>query len=243
MLDYCPLADYEPKYSQTLVVTEDSTLVLALGIDEFYDALLGFHHAKQQRVIQLFRNVPIFNSFDNCKLKFLVERLRLVEVRKNEFVYREGQQPACFYLLTEGEVELTKTIEVLAENPNNLYKNRVKVGRQRLSLNIKALPYANFSGVYNYRKESKLVSLALINPISLFGEEELIELTPRQVNARVLSLTAKMYAVSLADIEEFCGRVSGQGEKEKRMTGIDFFALLEDSLTMKKILFRQQQLA
>lgn len=45
------------------------------------------------------------------------------------------------------------------------------------------------------------------------------------MNAKVISMMARMYKISLNEIEEFCTRVSGQGEKEKKMTLIDFFAL------------------
>ena len=33
------------------------------------------------------------------------------------------------------------------------------------------LPYADFDGVYNYQEETKMVNLAIINPVSIFGEE------------------------------------------------------------------------
>lgn len=56
-----------------------------------------------------------------------MEKLNITEMKKNEYVYREGNNPTCFYLLTEGEVEITKTIDILEENPNNFYKNRMKV--------------------------------------------------------------------------------------------------------------------
>lgn len=64
------------------------------------------------------------------------------------------------------------------------------------------------------------------------------------MNAKVLSLNAKMYEISLTDIEDFCHKISvGNTEKEQRMTMIDFFGLVEESITMKKILFRQNQLS
>jgi hypothetical protein len=55
------------------------------------------------------------------------------------------------------------------------------------------LPYANFHGVYNYFPEKKKITLAKINPTCIFGEEEILDGKKRQVNAKVLSLTAKVY--------------------------------------------------
>lgn len=63
------------------------------------------------------------------------------------------------------------------------------------------LPYANFHGVYNYFPEKKKITLAKINPTCIFGEEEILDGKKRQVNAKVLSLTAKIYEIHLEDIE------------------------------------------
>lgn len=52
-----------------------------------------------------------------------------------------------------------------------------------------------------------------------------------------------MYQISLSDIEDFCLKISGGGTNENRMTIMDFFALIQEGITMKKILFRQSQLS
>lgn len=54
-----------------------------------------------------------------------------------------------------------------------------------------------------------MITLAQINPICIFGEEEIIERKPRQVNAKVLSLTAQLYEIHLEDIEDLCNRMIG----------------------------------
>lgn len=66
-----------------------------------------------------------------------------------------------------------------------------------MSHQIKILPYANFNGVYNYTPEQKMITLAQINPICIFGEEEIIDHRRRQVNARVSTLTATLYEINL----------------------------------------------
>ena len=65
---------------------------------------------------------------------------------------------------------------------------------------LKILPYANFNGVYNYKPEQKIITLAQINPICVFGEEEIIDNKLRQVNAKILSLYARLYQIHLEDI-------------------------------------------
>lgn len=87
------------------------------------------------------------------------------------------------------------------------------------------LPYANFHGVYNYTPEQKMITLAQINPICIFGEEEIIEKKVRQVNAKVLSLTAQLYEIHLDNIEDLCNRMIGSNG-EKKMTLIDFLQMM-----------------
>lgn len=42
-----------------------------------------------------------------------------------------------------------------------------------------------------------MITLAQITPICIFGEEEIIDSRRRQVNARVSTLTAALYEISL----------------------------------------------
>lgn len=50
-------------------------------------------------------------------------------------------------------MEITKKIGIFKENPNNLYKNRSKMSKEKFDLEIKTLPYADFDGVYNYQQQ------------------------------------------------------------------------------------------
>jgi len=44
------------------------------------------------------------------------------------------------------------------------------MSREKIDLNIGMLPYADFKRVYNYHQQEKLITLSIINPISIFGE-------------------------------------------------------------------------
>lgn len=63
-------------------MAENDTLIFTLSIDQFYESLLLFYNSKQNNVIKMFRKVPIFDSFDNSALKLLVEKLKLIEIKK-----------------------------------------------------------------------------------------------------------------------------------------------------------------
>ena len=85
----------------------------------------------------------------------------------------------------------------------------MRVSREQVGRQIKILPYANFNRVYNYVPEQKVITLAQVTPICIFGEEEIVDNRHRQVNARVLSLTAQCYEIKLEFIDELCSRNIG----------------------------------
>jgi hypothetical protein len=168
-LDFLPLFRYEAKHSRTLAAREIVS-VFSVPLEVFYEGLLHDYNQRLNQKLKLFRRVSIFDAFENGKLRTLIERLTVREYKKGELVYREGEEPRCFYLLISGEVEISKTIGIFSENPNNFYKNRVQVSREQAGRQIKILPYANFHGVYNYTPEQKVITLAQVTPICIFGE-------------------------------------------------------------------------
>ena len=51
-----------------------------------------------------------------------------------------------------------------------------------------------------------------------------------------------MYQINLTLIEDFLNKMTG-GQNEKKITLVDFFVMIEESVTLKKILFRQNHLS
>ena len=95
----------------------------------------------------------------------MIERLCLIRKRKGEFVYREGEPFECIYLLFSGHIKITKTVDLFREDPNSLYLDRATLNKGKSEI----LPFANLSAVYNYKPRSKLVELAEISDIGIFG--------------------------------------------------------------------------
>jgi len=51
-----------------------------------------------------------------------------------------------------------------------------------------------------------------------------------------------MYQINISLIEDFINKMTGN-QNEKKVTLVDFFGMIEESVTLKKILFRQKQLS
>lgn len=98
----------------------------------------------------------------------MVEQLSIIKKKKGEYIYREGEPFECIYILFSGNIKITKTIDLFREDPNSLFLDRTTLNEGKSEI----LPFANLSEVYNYKPRTKLVELAEISDVGIFGEEE-----------------------------------------------------------------------
>ena len=53
--------------------------------------------SRPQDKVLILRRVPVFSSCTDEQLHFIADRTRLVEYKKGELVYREGEAAEAFY--------------------------------------------------------------------------------------------------------------------------------------------------
>lgn len=92
------------------------------------------------------------------------------------------------------------------------------------------------------------MELSVVTPINIFGEEEFFSDVKKvkQVTARVDSVEAEMYVVSMKHIEIACSFDAGMGGSigtGKGHSNNEFKKLLLETITKQKILFRQEKLS
>jgi signal-transduction protein with cAMP-binding, CBS, and nucleotidyltransferase domain len=71
-----------------------------------------------------FRKLNCFDQLDDHQLCDLVERITLLELKKDEFVFKEGDQSDHMFLFIEGEAKAQKTVDLFKEDPNALYHSQ-----------------------------------------------------------------------------------------------------------------------
>lgn len=60
----------------------------------------------------ILRSFPIFSAWEK-KLNTMSVYFERRRFKRGEFIFREGTAADCFYLIVEGEVELSETVSVV----------------------------------------------------------------------------------------------------------------------------------
>lgn len=68
--------------------------------------MTNFEPARPQDKVQMLKRVPVFASCTDEQLHFIADRTRLVEYKKGEYVYREGESANAFYIISSGRVRV-----------------------------------------------------------------------------------------------------------------------------------------
>lgn len=68
--------------------------------------MTSFEAARQQDKVVILKRVPLLASCTEAQLHLIADRTRLVEYKKGECVYREGEPAAAFYLLSSGRLRV-----------------------------------------------------------------------------------------------------------------------------------------
>ena len=121
--------------------------------------------------MEVFLTFSSFRLMKKDRLRAFVEEVRSLRLRKNEVVFRQGEEDRRVFIVVKGEVGLEKVAELGKENPNSLYKSRLAIKRQSHTLNKKivSIPYADFSKIYNCSLPSRKINLTRAIPISILG--------------------------------------------------------------------------
>lgn len=69
-----------------------------------------------------FRKLRCFDVLEDSQLRELVLKISLIEMKKDEYVFREGDKSQCMYLLIDGEAKAQRTVQLFKEDPNALYQ-------------------------------------------------------------------------------------------------------------------------
>ena len=94
----------EPELEKTLVVKEEVSSTEAAVLED--DEEDGRTWIRRMRHIMAFKNMPPAN------IKSLLQRMETVSVEKDEVIIEQGSSGDFYYVLTEGEALVTRTVEL-----------------------------------------------------------------------------------------------------------------------------------
>lgn len=73
--------------------------------------MTSFEHPRPQDKVVILKRVPVFTSCTEEQLHLIADRTRLVEYKKGEYVYRQGDTADAFYIVSSGRLRVFSLIE------------------------------------------------------------------------------------------------------------------------------------
>ncbi|MBI4342636.1 MAG: cyclic nucleotide-binding domain-containing protein [Candidatus Omnitrophica bacterium] len=70
-----------------------------------------FESSRPQDKLLILRRVPVFTACSDEQLHFIADRTRLVEYKKGEIIYREGERAEGFYIVSSGRLRVFSVVD------------------------------------------------------------------------------------------------------------------------------------
>lgn len=142
------------------LITEQPTILVSISKTSFIEVANKFEiNAVLEDRQDILRSFPIFSAWEK-KLNTMAVYFERRRFRRGELIFREGAHSDCFYLIVEGEVELSKNITT--EQPT------IEMEKSQHS-------------------EPMKIAINILGPGNYFGEEELLKKGVRKVTAQPMS--------------------------------------------------------
>lgn len=63
---------------------------------------------KIRKIAGILKGISCFNVLDIEKLNLVIQNMNIKKKKKFEYIYKQGEESTSFYLLTQGEIKITK---------------------------------------------------------------------------------------------------------------------------------------
>eukprot|EP01017_Pseudomicrothorax_dubius_P048942 TRINITY_DN9015_c0_g1_i1.p1 TRINITY_DN9015_c0_g1~~TRINITY_DN9015_c0_g1_i1.p1 ORF type:complete len:617 (+),score=78.01 TRINITY_DN9015_c0_g1_i1:73-1923(+) len=167
-----------------------------------YRSLLKRKHEKDLKTrLEFVSTAKIFQGYNYSLLRRLFLNSEPVKkTRMNQYLYQEGQEPLCFYVVKKGEFKVVKNVDLAcigvenqdeAPSSGNLMRKRIKM---------------------------KSIELALVNEGEIFGEEDLFLKRPRFTSVVCNSSEGVVLEIRKVDFESIIMRDESSREWLEQMT-------------------------
>ena len=177
-LRVCPYNIVKSELSR--IICETDVVLFAIESELYQNLTYHLAYIESQELSIKLESIDLFSTLKPLQYSLLSEKSFCLEYSKDFFIYDISEQSQYFYILTEGECELSSLITLRASNYIPSYKSiREEV---------------KFESKFTKFKERIL-------PFQIFGIKEAIGMKSRESHVRVISSKAKVIAIKWKDLE------------------------------------------
>ncbi len=110
---------------------------MVLTKEAFDEAIGKMERRSLNDKINFLRNIPVFSLLTRNSLAKITCSLQKVQIVKDSILYREGTPASSVYIVIQGELDVTKTLQykaAIGEKVENIFKDPLKSSKKQNNL-------------------------------------------------------------------------------------------------------------
>jgi CRP-like cAMP-binding protein len=115
----------------------ENTHLMVLTKEAFDEAIGKMERRSLNDKINFLRNIPVFSLLTRNSLAKITCSLQKVQIVKDSILYREGTPASSVYIVIQGELDVTKTLQykaAIGEKVENIFKDPLKSSKKQNNL-------------------------------------------------------------------------------------------------------------
>jgi len=115
----------------------ENTHLMVLTKEAFDEAIGKMERRSLNDKINFLRNIPVFSLLTRNSLAKITCSLQKVHIVKDSILYREGTPASTVYIVIQGELDVTKTLQykaAIGEKVENIFKDPLKSSKKQNNL-------------------------------------------------------------------------------------------------------------
>ena len=157
----------EPALDKTVVINDSEEVDDSASKDVTQDEEDGRNWIRRMRHIMAFKNMPPAN------IKTLLQRMETISVAENEVIIQQGSPGDYYYVLTEGEARVTRTVELASLGAGTSFGEEALISGSKRNASV------------TMKTPGQLMRLAKNDFNELLKEPLLDRVTPDEAQVRV----------------------------------------------------------
>ncbi|KAL4446157.1 hypothetical protein ABPG74_021696 [Tetrahymena malaccensis] len=190
----------------SIIVTESECCMIEIT-KEGIQSILAKHKASElQEQIDFFKSFSFFYDIPDYLIMKLIKSSDLKQLIRGDIVFQETDLVENIYFIKNGEVEISKLIDIEASQDTTTVANKAQkiiiplISSSNISQTQSPLikkKNREVSPLKNTQILKKRIQLKILTQNSYFGQEEILQkMAKRESKAKVLSQQAQIYAIN-----------------------------------------------
>ncbi|KAL4492536.1 hypothetical protein ABPG72_007649 [Tetrahymena utriculariae] len=198
--------DIKESSRKSIIVTESECCMIEITKEGIQSILAKYKASELQEQIDFLKQFCFFYDIPDYIIMKLIKSSQLKQFTRGEVVFQETDSVENIYFIKNGEVEISKLIDIEANQDTMTVTNKNQkiiiplISSSNISQTLSPLikkKNKEVSPLKHTQIQKKRIQLKILTQNSYFGQEEiLLKMAKRESKAKVLSQQAQIFAIN-----------------------------------------------